>query len=249
MKLSATIITLNEEDNLSRALASIKQLADEIILVDSGSTDKTLQIAKKYKAKIYKRKFDNYANQKNFAESKATGDWILSLDADEEITKELSKEIDSRLRGNDKEVVAFSIPRRNIILGKEIKHTRWQKELDRQVWLWKKGKAKWIGDVHEELEINGDVGKLKHAKMHYQYKTITEFLIMMNKYSSLDAKNKKFNVLSLLLQPTYNFLVRYVYRLGFLDGWRGFMLSFLMAVYHFELHVKIWVKQSLKTNT
>lgn len=247
MKLSVTIITLNEEKDLDRALQSIKSIANEIILVDSGSTDKTLEIAQKYKCKIYKRKFDKFADQKNFAASKATGDWILSLDADEEITPELASEIKSVIASEAKHS-AYSIPRRNIILEKEIKYTRWQPELDRHVWLWRKDKAFWQGDVHEELLVSGKVGELKNAKLHYQYETVTEFLEMMNGYSSLDLENKKFYFANLLYQPIYNFLVRYFYRLGFLDGWRGFVLSYLMAIYHFELQVKLWLKQSQEIN-
>lgn len=242
MKLTVTIITLNEEKHLPKALQSIESLAGEIILVDSGSTDKTLSIAKKKGCKIYTRKFDNYANQKNFAASKAKGDWILSLDADEEIAPELATEIrqiPDQAR-DDGGVVAYSIPRRNIILGKEIKHTRWQPELDRHVWLWRKGKAKWVGEVHEELKVDGKIGKLKHSKIHYQYETVSEFLEMMNRYSTRESKNKEFKLYNLLLQPIYNFIVRYFYRLGFLDGWRGFVLSFLMAIYHLEVQVKIW---------
>jgi len=243
MKISVTIITLNEEKYLPRALQSIESLANEIILVDSGSTDKTLEIAKKYGAKIFKRKFDNYANQKNFASSKATGEWILSLDADEKVSSELRQEIDSCLRRNDK-VVAYSMPRKNIILGKFIKYSRWQPELDRHIWLWKKDKGKWVGDVHEELQINGKVGKLKFPKIHEQYDTVLEFLDMINKYSTIEASQKKhFSYFKMFMDPTYNFLVRYFYRLGFLDGWRGFVLSFLMGVYHFELWIKVWVSQ------
>ena len=243
MNLSVVIITLNEEKDLERALQSVKSIASEVVLVDSGSTDRTIEIAKRYKCKIYKRQFDNFANQKNFALSKVNGDWILSLDADEEISPELVSEIKSCLQ-RGKDIIAYSIPRRNIILGKEIKHTRWQSELDRHVWLWRKDKAFWQGDVHEELIINGKVGKLLNAKLHYQYETITEFLEMMNRYSSLDIQDKKFKFYNLLWQPIYNFLVRYIYRKGFLDGWRGFILSYLMAVYHLELQVKLWLKHS-----
>lgn len=245
-KLSATIITLNEEKDLPRALESLRDLVDEIILVDSGSTDKTLQIARKYGAKIYKRKFDNYANQKNFAASKASGEWILSLDADEEIPPQLEQEIKRVIR-NEK-FAAFSMPRKNIILGKFIKHARWQPELDRHVWLWQKGKGRWMGQVHEELEVDGPVGRLKQAKIHHQYETVHEFLDMINRYSEIEAEEKvkkgtRFSLIKLIYQTKYNFLVRFIYRLGFLDGLHGFALSYLMAFYHFTLWVKIWEKQ------
>lgn len=247
-KLSVVIITLNEEKDLPRCLDSLKEIVDEVIVVDSGSTDKTIGIAKKYGAKVFERKFDNYSSQKNYAAKKATGDWILAMDADEIITPELAKEINSKQITLNSQPSAYSMPRKNIIFGKFIKYTRWQPEFDRHVWLWKKGKGKWVGDVHEELEVQGKVGKLKAAKIHYQSEKVSEFMEMMNKYSELDAaqrikKGVKFSYLKFFFDPIYNFLVRYFYRLGFLDGWRGFVLSYLMAIYHLKLWIKVWDKE------
>lgn len=246
--LSAVIIAFNEEEDLPRCLKSVCDLADEILVVDSGSTDKTVEIAKKFGAKVYVRKFDNYAGQKNFAASKAKGNWILSLDADEEISPELALEIQPILTSRQSANVAYSIPRKNIILGKLIRYTRWQPELDRHIWLWKRNKGKWEGDVHEEIIIEGNVGKLKYPKVHYQYKNVGEFLDMMNRYSELDAQKRvrsgnRLSLIRLFLDPFYNFSVRYFYRLGFLDGWRGFFLSYLMAIYHLELWIKIWERR------
>lgn len=248
IRLSVTVITLDEEKDLPRCLESVKKLADEIIVVDSGSTDKTVEIAKRFGAKVYHREFDNYANQKNYAASKATGDWILSLDADEEIEPVLASEIKEVISGRDTHIVGYSIPRKNIIFGKFIRYTRWQPELDRHIWLWRRNKGKWVGSVHEEVVVDGKVGKLKGAKIHHQYETVTEFLDMINRYSELEAnqmleRGVKFSYLQLFFQPIYNFAVRYFYRLGFLDGWRGFVLSYLMAFYHFSLWVKIWSKE------
>lgn len=245
MKLSVVVITLNEEEYLPKCLESVKDIAGEIIVVDSGSSDNTLEIAKKYSAKIFERKFDNYANQKNFAAEKATGDWILSLDADEEIPNDLADEIKRAILSGRFD--AFSIPRRNIIFGKFIRYTRWQPELDRHIWLWKKGEGIWTGDIHEELKVKGSVGKLKNYKIHHQYETISEFLDMMNNYSELEAEQRlklgiRFSYFRFFWDPFYNFNVRFFYRLGFLDGWRGFVLSYLMAIYHFEVWVKIWEK-------
>ena len=244
MKISTTVITFNEEENIKKCIESVKSFSDEIILVDSGSTDKTVEIAKRLNCKIFKRKFDNYAKQKNFAISKTKNDWIFSIDADEVASEELVKEIDFRFHEVDT-ADAYSIPRKNFILGKFIKHTRWQPELDRHVWLFNKTKAKWVGDVHEEVQVNGRVGKMKSAKLHYQDKTISEFLSKLDKYSEIEAeilfKNKKrFSLLKAILQVKYNFFIRYIYRLGFLDGWRGFVLSYLMAIYHFEIWMKLW---------
>ena len=245
--LSAVIITLNEEKDLPRCLNSIKDITSEIIIVDSGSSDKTLQIAQEFRAKVHFRKFDNYANQKNYALSKANGNWILSIDADEEIEEELKKEIASKLKYKESKIAAYSIPRKNIIFGKFIKYSRWQPELDRHIWLWKKDTGKWVGDVHEELIVAGEVGRMEHAKIHYQYETVKEFLDMINRYSELEAEEKvksgqNFSYFRFVFEPKYNFLVRYFYRLGFLDGWRGFILSYLMAIYHFVLWVKVWDK-------
>lgn len=251
MKLSATVITLNEEKDLPRCLSSLKNLVDETIVVDCGSRDKTVEIAKKFGAKVYKRTFDTYSNQKNFASSKARGNWILSVDADEVISSKLASEIKSRVSGHGPPITAYSMPRKNIIFGKFIKYTRWQPELDRHIWLYKKDKGKWLGDVHEEVVAKGEVGKLENAKIHYQYETVKEFLEMMNRYSELDAQEMvkngvKFSFLRFLFEPIYNFLVRYFYRFGFLDGWRGFTLSYLMAIYHLELWVKIWERRRVK---
>ena len=244
-KLSVTVITLNEEKDLPNCLDSVKEIADEIVVVDSGSTDKTVEIARRYGAKVYTRKFDNYANQKNYAVEKATGKWMLSLDADEKITPELAREINSKIQNKKSKNVAYSIPRKNIIFGKLIKYSRWQPELDRHVWLWKKDYGRWEGMVHEEVVVKGDVGELEYAKIHYQYKTVRDFIAMMNRYSELDAVKRVkdgtvFSYIRLFIDPIYNFSVRYFYRLGFLDGWRGFVLSYLMAVYHLELWIKVW---------
>lgn len=246
MKPTVTVITLNEEDGLERCLKSVKEIAREIIIVDSGSTDSTTEIARRYGAKVVYRKFDNYANQKNFALQHVQTGWCLSLDGDEALSVELTEEI--RSIPEETEFDGFSIPRKNIILGRLIRYTRWQPELDRHVWLWKKDMGEWVGEVHEEVIVHGPVGKLKNAKVHYQYETVGEFSEMMNRYSELEAdrrlkRGESFDLKKLITQPPYNFLVRFFYRLGFLDGWRGFCLSYLMAIYHLEIWVKMWAKR------
>ena len=246
MKLSVIIITLNEEENLQRCLESVKRIADEIVVVDSGSTDMTLEIAKKYKARIYSRKFDNYSNQKNYAVEKATGDWIFSLDADEEITPELGSGIQVALR--QKDINGYFIPRKNIIFGQEIKHTRWSP--DAHIWLWRKGKGSWKGEVHEEVDVKGWVANLKNAKIHFSYARVSDFWKMMNNYTERMAedllkKGNKFSLLLLFFSPALSFFRRFFYKKGFLDGWRGFILSYLMAIYRMTTWIKIWEKVNL----
>lgn len=240
-RLTVTIITLNEELNLKRCLDSLKCLNVEIILVDSGSTDKTLEIARNYGAKTYFRKFDNFANQKNWAASKAKGEWILSIDADEEIPYQLKTEIRQSIKNT--QYHAFFIPRRNFILGGEIKYSRWSP--DKHIWLWKKDFGKWIGEVHEEVVVEGNVGELKTAKVHNSHQTVSEFVNSNNSYSTLHAqklfkKNIKFSLAKMLWNAFFEFSIRFFYKFGFMDGRRGFVLAYLMAIYQLMAWIKLW---------
>ncbi len=248
-RLSVCIITFNEEKNLARCLESIKKIADEIVIVDSGSTDETLDVAKKYKTKIYERRFDNYANQKNYAVVRADGEWVLSLDADEVVTPELAEEITGAILVKD--VNGYLIPRKNIIFGSEIKHTRWSP--DKHVWLFRRGKGKWKGEVHEEVEVEGWVAELKNPKVHFSYETITDFLNMINRYTDMiseeeNKKGRRFSYFMLFFTPTLSFFRRFFYKQGYLDGWRGFILSYLMALYRMTSWIKIWEQQEYKKN-
>jgi glycosyltransferase involved in cell wall biosynthesis len=251
-KLTVAIIALNEEENLPRCLESVKNIADEsVVVVDTRTVDRTAEIAKEYGARVYKRKFDDFASQKNYAAEKATNEWILSLDADEVVTPDLAKEIKLRIAnlpaqtGCELRIAAFLIPRKNIILGAEIKHTRWSP--DKHVWLWRKGKGKWKGVVHEEVEVDGRVGELKNVKIHYQYKTVAEFFKMINNYTEKEAEkilssSEKFSYFKMFFAPARSFTGRFFYKKGFLDGWRGFILSYLMAIYRISVWIKVWEK-------
>lgn len=242
--ISAVIITLNEEKNIARAIKSLKNLADEIIVVDSGSTDKTKKIAKDFGARIFTHRFANFSSQRNWAVSKTKGEWVLSLDADEQIPESLAAEIKTAIKNT--EYVAFLIPRRNFILGKEIKHSRWSPDL--HIWLWKKDSGKWAGDVHEEVKILGRVGKLTNAKIHVQQRTMKDFISSNNFYSSLLSKDMykrgvKFSFWRMFYDSLFEFLVRYIYKWGFLDGLRGFILAYLMVIYKISLWIKIYELQ------
>lgn len=246
--ISVTIITLNEEEKVANALKSIQGLADEIILVDSGSTDKTLKIAKDFGAKLYFRKLDNFASQKNFALSKASGDWILSIDADEQVSQKLAEEIKKAV-GSD-EYVGFLIPRKNFILAKEIKYSRWSPDM--HIWLWKKEFGKWAGEVHEEVMVNGKVGTLKNSKIHNSHETVSEFIQANNKYSDLEAnilfKNGiKFSFWKMTWQAVSEFLIRFLFKKGFLDGNIGFILAYLMGIYKLTVWIKLW-ELNIKSN-
>lgn len=239
--ISATIITLNEEDNIKDAIFSLKGLADEIIVVDSGSTDQTVEISEGLGAKVYFRKFDNFTSQKNWAMSKTKGDWILSLDADERITPELAEEIKENV--NNQQYVGYLIPRRNFILGKEIKYSRWSPDI--HIWLWKKDSGKWMGDVHEEVVVRGNVGRLKNCKIHHSHKTVSEFIQANNNYSTLEAGSLfndgiKFSFGKMCWDSFFEFFIRFFYKLGFLDGKQGFVLAYLMGIYKLTVWIKVW---------
>lgn len=245
--ISATLITLNEEKNIANLIKNLKEIVGEIIVVDSGSKDKTVEMAEKLGAKVFFREFDNFANQKNYAVSKAASGWILSVDADEEISQKLSEEIKKAVE--NKEYSAFLIPRRNFILGQEIKHSRWSP--DEHIWLWKKDLGEWKGDVHEEVVVNGKVGKLKNAKINYQDEHISDFMQKNDFYagilaSSLYKDGVRFSYLRFFYDPIFEFLIRYFYKLGFLDGWRGFILAYLMTIYKISIWIKIYELQNLK---
>ncbi len=238
-KLTATIITLNEEEKLRKCLESLIGWVDEIVVVDSGSTDKTLEIAKKFDAKIFVRNFDNFSNQRNFALDKASSKWILSIDADEVIPKNLSDEIYTAIQS--KEFEGFLIPRKNFILKAQIKHSRWSP--DKHIWLFQKNKGRWAGEVHEEVKVIGRVGELKNSKFHYQEDTVQGFIKKNNFYAGLLAKDMfkkgiRFSIIRFFYDPLFEFLIRFVYKKGFLDGWKGLILSLLMAHYQ----ITVWLK-------
>lgn len=245
--ISATIITLNEENQIGNAIKSLKGLADEIIVVDSGSIDKTKDIAEDLGAKVFFRKFDNFANQKNWAAEKASGDWILSIDADEETPESLKEEIKEVIQ-ND-QYAGYLIPRRNFILGREIKHSRWSP--DTHIWLWKKDSGEWIGDVHEEIKVEGKVGLLKNSKIHNSHKTLNSFLVANNLYSGLKAQtlyknHNKFSLWQMFCTSLFEFLIRYFYKRGYLDGKEGFVLAYAMVVYKLSVWIKLWELEQIK---
>lgn len=239
--ISAVIITLNEEKKIVKSLKSLWGLVDEIIVVDSGSTDATLDTARKFGAEIYFRKFDNFSNQRNWALSKATGEWVLSVDADEEISPALASEIKKAIE-NEK-FAGYLIPRRNFILGGEIKHSRWSP--DKHIWLWKKELGRWEGLVHEEVMVKGKIGIIKNPKIHHSHQTVGDFIESNNLYSNLEAfdlyKHKiNFSFSEMVWEAGSEFFLRYVYKRGFLDGIRGFALAYLMGIYKLMVWIKLW---------
>ena len=170
MKISAVIIAYNEEDRLEAALKSVDGIVSEIVVVDSFSTDDTVKIAKKYTNRVYRREWTNFADQKNFANSKASFPWIFSLDADERLSTELREEL-TKLKEKEPQVSGYSMPRQVFYLGRWIRHSGWYP--DRKVRLFHKDLSQWEGEyVHEKLLIQGEVKKLSGAIHHFTYRDI-----------------------------------------------------------------------------
>lgn len=211
MKISVAIISRNENEIQSQCLASAKQVSDDVVIVTNSS-----------------HKFINYSDQKNYTASKCKCDWVLSLDADEWLSNELIEEI---MNIKDWKYDGFLIKRKNIIFGKIMNHTNWEPEADKHIWLYNKKMAKWIGDVHEEVVVNGKIGELEHCKMHKNYTSVEQFFSKMNNYTSREGNAQN---------PIYDFLRRYFWHKGFLDGWHGLFLSYLMFIYY----LVVWVKRN-----
>lgn len=265
MKLTAVILTKNEETNIGRCLKSVA-FCDEILIVDDNSEDKTLDIVHKvYKVlKVHKvlpvgrqvyeviqRKLDgNFSAQRNFAMGKASGDWILFVDADEEVTRELKDEI-SRIILNSvqHDTVAYYLKRRDYFWGRELTYGETMKARNSGIIrLVKKNSGSWEGKVHEEYRVkssNLKVQSLGNYLNHYPHQTVKEFLQEVNFYSTLRAKElfaqgKKTNIFAILFYPLGKFILTYFLRRGFLDGPPGFAYVFFMSFHSFLVRAKLY---------
>jgi len=209
--ISVAIIATDLACILPMCLDSAKKLTDDIVIVTNDD-----------------HKFINYSDQKNYATSKCKYDWVLSLDADEWLSNELVEEIKNiKVEG----YAGFLIKRKNIIFGKIMQHTNWEPEADKHIWLYNKKTGKWVGDVHEEVVVNGKIGEVEHCKMHENYTSVEQFFSKMNDYTDREEKTQN---------PIYESLRRYFWHHGFLDGWHGLFLSYLMFIYH----LVVWVKKN-----
>jgi len=251
-KISVIINTLNEEKNLPRALASVKNFADEIVVVDMKSDDKTVEIAKKAGAKIYQHKRIGYVEPaRNYAISKVTGEWILVLDADEEAQKVFIKELKKIVQKPKADY--YRLPRKNIIFGKWIKHSRWWP--DYNIRFFRKGFVSWSEIIHSvpitqgkglDLQAREDI-----AIIHYHYDSIEQFVERMNRYTSENAKLRikdgyKFKWQDLIRKPIEEFLSRYFSGEGYKDGIHGLAIASLQAFSELVLYLKIWQKKGFK---
>ncbi len=243
--LSVVIIAHNEEANIARTITSVQPLvADgkgEVIVVDSGSNDRTVEIARSLGAKVFVEEWKGYAAQKNSAIAKASGDWILSLDADEEVDAELREAVASDATTGHAD--GFMISRKNFFLGRWIKHGGFWP--DPKLRLFRRGAAKFEDRaVHEDARLaSSSAGTLQGALLHHSYPTLADYIAHMNRYSSLGAGMVKpggFSVMNVVMRPIATFIYNYFFRLGFLDGREGLLLHLYHSTYVSWKYAKAW---------
>lgn len=249
-RISATIITYNEEKNIERCLKSLQGVADEIIVVDSFSNDRTKEICAKYNVSFFERKFKGYSDQKNWAIEQTTNDIILSIDADEELSEKLKNSI-LEVK-NNWQLDGYFFNRMTNYCGKWVKHSGWYP--DKQFRLWDKSMGKWNENkIHEkvQLELTSSTGFLKGDLLHYSFYSIHQHIAQINKYSELKAdqlylKGKKTNILKIIFKPLIKFLKHYIINFGFLDGFTGLVISTNSAHSEFLKQIKLQQKYNEK---
>ena len=251
--LSVVLITQNEEGNLSRTLESVMRLVrdgkGEIIVVDSGSTDRTVEIAQSLGAKVFVEAWKGFAAQKNSAMDKASMDWVLQLDADERLEPELASEIEIALKGSvtvgGLTISGFWIPRKNFFLGRWIRHGGFYP--DPKLRLIRRGAGRFEEyGAHPTINVNGPTRKLSHALLHDAYPTLRGYIDHMNSYSSMGAEvvaakgHRRFSVGNIVIRPLLTFIYNYFIRLGFLDGREGLLLHLYHSAYVSWKYAKAW---------
>lgn len=260
MALSVVLITYNEEANLRRTLESVRPLVangGEIIIVDNGSTDGTLDIAREFGAKVFLEEWKGYAAQKNSAIAKANFEWVLSLDADEVLGRGVQDAIQRILEADASvyaQVDGVWIDRVNYFLGRPMRHGGFY---EKKLRLFRKGKGSFKAvPVHEVVEVSGKTARLSHNfhsfdqlyLLHYSYPTITGYIEHMNRYSSLGAEiafnkgHRSFSFANIVVRPIFTFFQKYFLRLGFLDGREGLLLCLYHSVYVSWKYAKAWEK-------
>jgi len=239
--LSVTIITLNEEANILRTLESVKPFADEIVVVDSMSSDNTVAICREFGCKVYLREFDGYGPQKQFAADQASSNWIFSIDADEVATHELQQEIRAMFTGHDDPGTpglrhpAYRVPRTLHFMGRTLRHSGAGNEFLVRLFDRTRGGFT-MAAVHESIKVEGSAGTLKGYLIHYSYKDITHHLDKINSYTTLAAeenfsKGRSYPKPWVALKFPGSFITFYILKRGFLDGYPGFVWSLLAAGY------------------
>ena len=243
--VSVVIITKNEADNIGAALESV-QWANDVVVVDSGSTDATVEIATRYTPRVSVRDWPGYGAQKDHATGLAVNDWVLSLDADERVTPELATEIEQLMR-TEPACRGYRIPRATRYLGRWIRSTDWYP--DRQLRLYDRRVSEWSRrPVHESVVVDGPVGRLRAEIRHHAYRDVSHHLSTIDRYTTLAvdhmmAEGRRAHAVDLLVHPPLAFLRNYVLRLGIRDGVPGLIVSLMNSYYVLLKFAKLWARQ------
>lgn len=242
-RLTVTLITRDEEKNLPRALASLGNLADEILVVDSGSTDHTCELARQRGARVLERAWTNYGDQKNFAATHAAHDWILNLDADEELSPELQTSL-RQWKTEAPAAVAYRIRRKARYLGRWIHHSGWYP--DPKLRLYRRDRAGFVGALHEGLAVEGPTAWLEGDLHHYSVNSFEEHVRKLRCYATLAAAQlftagRRHWLLPMLLASSWAFLRTFFLQQGFRDGYRGLLIALMTAYYVFLKYHKLGV--------
>ena len=239
--LTAILIACNEELDLPRTLASLQGVADETIVVDSGSTDRTCEIARAFGARVYARQLDSFAEQKNYAASFALNDWLLAIDCDEELSPELRSSILAwKQRTADKP--GYDFPRRTNYLGGWIRHSGWYP--DYKVRLYRRDRGKFADVVHEAVTLDGPAGRLKGDLLHYTMRSYAEHKAKLDFFSTMAAEDMFTHArrswrAAMIFAPPWTVFQRLVFQLGVLDGRRGWLIAWLSATYIYTKYRKL----------
>jgi len=240
--VSVYVLTTDNRRTIERCLKSLSW-AEELVVVDSFSQDGTYEICKQYTPKLFQKKWMGHRDQYQYAADLTTQDWIMFVDADEEIPPELAEEIRTELDGEGKKLDGYFVYRRTFYLGRWIQYGGWYP--DGEIRLYRREKGRWEGGLHAKLAVAGKIGTLKHQYLHYTYRDISDQIQTIDRYSKAAAKDmvdhaKSFRWVHLLLSPPFRFFKDYVLKLGFLDGIPGLIIAVSTAYYTFIKYAKLW---------
>jgi len=243
-KISACLTVGNEENNIRRCLKSLNWV-DEIVVVDSFSKDKTFEISKEYTTRVYQHEWLGYVGQKELIKKMAAHPWILFIDADEEVSSELKDQILGEFEnGNNRNYVGYEFPRKVFFLGTWITHGEWWPDIKMR--LFRKDKGVCTGqEPHDHVIVTGPVKRLSGCLHHYTYDDISDQIYTLNRFSSIAAasmrdEGRRFSVIDLLFRPFFRFLKGYIFKRGFLDGYRGLIIAIMSSIGVFYKYAKLW---------
>jgi glycosyltransferase involved in cell wall biosynthesis len=241
--VSAIVVCFNEEKNIGPCLESLKW-CDEIVVVDSFSTDRTVEIARQYTERVIQRKWTGYREQKAFAHSQASKEWVLLVDSDERVTPELKTEIQEALSYHGSECAGFSVPRLVFYLRRWWRRGGWYPDYDTR--LFRRDRARWGGsDPHEKILVDGPVRRLRHPLHHFSYRSMEDHIQRINHFTTISSRElqketKQWHLVDALFRPAFRFFRSYILKGGFMEGFAGFYVAVTAAMYVFLKYAKLW---------